>query len=69
MTFEELAPVLSELDRSEKWKAMQFLMTELAKEETTVLIPHMRYPVWTPIDAFEAANTLLMLLESQKSDE
>lgn len=59
MTLEELLPALHELNRVDKWKAMQFLVTELSKEESGMLTPGMNYPVWTPVEAFEAAQTLL----------
>jgi hypothetical protein len=39
---------------------MQFLVSELAQEETDLLKPDLSYPVWSPYDATEAANTMLM---------
>jgi hypothetical protein len=45
---------------------MQFLVSELAAEETDLLKPDLDYPVWSPYDAFEAANTMLQVLKAAK---
>jgi hypothetical protein len=45
---------------------MQFLVLELAQEEGVALLqPNRAYPIWTPYNAFEAAETLLNALEEE----
>ncbi len=62
MSLQELIPALRELPRVEKLRLVQFLVNELAREaELTPLQPHAEYPVWSPYDASEAAETLLTL--------
>lgn len=60
----ELLPALSELDRIDKLRAMQFLIAELAKSENLELGGEVAYPVWSPFDSFEAARTLLEVLQA-----
>lgn len=64
MKLSELLPALHELPRSEKFRAMQFLTTELAQEESAALMPG-EYPVWSPHDATGAAHTLTQYLRDQ----
>ena len=64
MTRTELLPLLQKLPRVEKLQLIQFLITELIQEEdSTLLEPGKSYPVWSPYDAYEAANVLLQALE------
>ncbi len=67
MTLIDLLPSLRELDRADKLRAMQFLIIELAREEGALLKPDMAYPIWSPYNAFEAANTLLDVLKADKA--
>jgi len=69
MSLQELIPALRELPRVEKLRLVQFLVNELAREaKLTPLEPHAEYPVWSPYDASEAAETLLKMLEQEKQD-
>lgn len=61
----DLLPALSSLDRADKLKAMSFLICELAKEEDIRLSPIETYPIWTPYNSNEAAQTLLDALEGK----
>jgi hypothetical protein len=64
----EVLPALRVLSRADKLRAVQYLVSELVREEETdLLTPDMRYPVWSPYDAHEAANTLLNALEADKN--
>jgi len=62
----ELLLHLRKLNRADKLYVMQFLISELAAEETDLLKPDLDYPVWSPYDAFEAANTMLQVLKAAK---
>jgi hypothetical protein len=43
---------------------MQFLVQELAKEEEALLTTQTEYVVWSPHNAFDAADTLLGVLSA-----
>jgi hypothetical protein len=62
MILDELLTTLRDLNRADKLRAIQFLAAELAKEENLSLDTDAEYPVWTPVDAFEAAKILSDLL-------
>jgi hypothetical protein len=67
MELAELLPVLHGLPRSDKFRALQFLTTELAQDETPGLLTGAAYPVWSPHDAVDAAATLRDYLRDQPS--
>jgi hypothetical protein len=68
MSLVELLPVLQALPKDDKLRLMQFLVFELAKEEgITLLELGKTYSLWTPYNAFEAADTLLKALAEEKT--
>ena len=67
MSVTKLAPLLHELDRADKLRVLLLLVYELAQEEGALLQPGIAYPVWSPYDSFEAANTLLNVLKEAES--
>ena len=46
---------------------MQFLVHELAKEEGELFVPDAEYPIWSPYDAFGAADALLQALRADEA--
>jgi hypothetical protein len=68
MGVDELLAELRRLDRADKLRAMQVLVTELASEEDALLLPGGEYQVWSPHDAADAAVTLDRLLASEGAD-
>ncbi|ACK70890.1 conserved hypothetical protein [Gloeothece citriformis PCC 7424] len=48
---------------------MQVLISDLAQQETELVKPDQSYPVWSPHNATEAANTLLEVLKAAKSQD
>jgi hypothetical protein len=54
----QFLPTLRELDRPDKLRAVQFLVSELAMEENVILNGE-SYPVWSPHNSFEAGSILL----------
>lgn len=58
----EFLPSLSSLKRHEKLFLIQYLASDLAREETQLLQANMEYPVWSPYDAIGAADTLMNTL-------
>ncbi len=68
MVSSDLISALKGLSRSDKFYIMQFLISELAQEETGLIKPEQAYPVWSPYDADEAADTMLKVLQAAKED-
>ena len=67
MSFIELVPAVKELERADKLRLIQFLVLELAREEgVPLLTADAEYPVYTPLNAFEAGDTLLKMLEKHQ---
>ncbi len=60
----ELISTLRGLNRADKFQIMQILISELAQQETDLIKPDRSYPVWSPYDAFEAADTMLKALQA-----
>lgn len=69
MTATELLPLLRKLNRAEKLYTMQFLVSDLAQEESDLLQPDLAYAVWSPSDAYDAADTMLNVLAESKTDD
>ena len=67
MTLAELLPALHGLPKSEKLRAIQVLVADVAREDGEILVPsEAAYPIWSPFDAFDGAATLMRLLEDEK---
>ena len=67
MSVAELMPILQVLPRVDKLRVLQFLAFELAQEEgLNWFEAEEAYPIWTPYEAFDAADTLLRALETEK---
>jgi hypothetical protein len=62
MSVEEVFSELRKLDRADKLRAMQLLVTELASGEQSMPLPSGQYEVWSPYDAASAALTLTSML-------
>ncbi|MGF1935388.1 MAG: hypothetical protein RM347_013505 [Nostoc sp. ChiQUE02] len=65
----ELISTLRELSRADKFYIMQVLISELAQQETELIKPGQSYPVWSPYDAVEAADTMLKVLQPAKTQD
>jgi len=61
----ELAPILTGLDRADKLRVLQLLVQQLAKEDG-VLLSSNSYPIWSPHSSFEAADVLLEALNTEQ---
>jgi hypothetical protein len=67
MSFAELMPALQTLPRAEKLRVIQFLVTDLTREQGIDLLQEgASYPIWTPYEAHDAARILLQLLEQER---
>lgn len=65
----DLFQELSRLDRADKLRIMQFLVIELAKEEGTLLKSNAQYPIWSPFNSYEAADSLIRMLNDDKPEK
>jgi hypothetical protein len=63
----ELLKQLHELDRFDKLHVIQLLAKDLSQEEGSQFVEGTHYEIWSPYDSAEAANTLLQMLEDDKS--
>ena len=68
MEMTQILPALRKLKRAEKLYIMQFLVSELAQEESDLIQPGVSYPIWSPYDAFDAAATMLKVLQESKAE-
>jgi len=59
MLSDKLLSELHELSRADKLRAMSYLVNELSQEEPELtLTPGAQVEIWSPYDAFGAAETL-----------
>jgi hypothetical protein len=65
MSLAEILPKLHELDRTDKWRTVQFLIAELSQEEGIPFTHGATYPIWSPYDSYEAAATLMKVLREE----
>ena len=69
MSFTELLPLVGALPRSEKFRLVQILIDQLAKEEVPQLFREGHtYPIWTPAYALNAASQLAQALKEARKD-
>ena len=67
ISLREIIPVLKELPRADKLRLLQILAFELAQEEGVGWFdPETAYSIWTPYEAFDAADTLRQALEAEQ---
>ncbi len=66
MSVTELLPALQDLSRAEKLRVVQFLVSELAQEEKASMKAGGNYPIWSPYESYEAAESLLIALEEER---
>jgi len=68
MSLTDLVPAIRMLPRADKLRLMQFLVIDLAQEEgIPMLSAEAECPVWTPLNAFDAADTLLQMLQTRQA--
>jgi hypothetical protein len=68
MSFTELLPTVRALPRADQLHLLRFLVDELAREAGVDLLQaQLSYPVWTPLNATDAAATLLKALNDEET--
>lgn len=65
----QLVLMLRQLNRPEKLYIIQLLASELAQEEKEWFSPGQEFPVWSPFDAFDAAQTMLTALANAEATD
>ncbi len=66
MSLVELLPDVHALPRADKLRLIQLLAQDLAEAEAPPALEAGReYPVWSPDQAYAAADTLLQMLRSE----
>ncbi|EKQ68951.1 hypothetical protein OsccyDRAFT_3505 [Leptolyngbyaceae cyanobacterium JSC-12] len=66
----ELMSQIQGLPKIDKLRLMQFLATELVKEEDeNFFVANQEYPVWSPYNCSEAANVLMNLLATKQQEQ
>ena len=70
MPLAELMSQIQTLPKLDKLRLMQFLATELIKEEdANFFVANQEYSVWSPYNCSEAANVLMNLLETKRRSQ
>jgi hypothetical protein len=68
MSLIEILPDIQSLARADKLRLIQFLAQELAEAESPPsLVAGQSYPIWSPDQAFAAAETLLQTLHAEQA--
>jgi hypothetical protein len=62
----ELLTELRQLSHTDKLRVVQMLVNDLAGEEEPMIRADQEYAIWSPYDAFEAAQVLKEALEEHK---
>ena len=62
----ELFPTLRNLNRADKLKVMQFLVSELSRDEEPSLEQGVTYSILSPLNSHAAAHQLVQLLEADE---
>ncbi len=68
MSVTELLPALRELSQADKRQVLEFLQRELAPEDELLQVGR-TYEVWSPYDAYGAAETLQAVLNEADDAE
>jgi hypothetical protein len=68
--FVELQSAIKPLPRLEKLRLMQWMIADLAQEEAALMLqPGATYPVWSPYEALDAADTLWRELHKETNTD
>lgn len=70
MPLTELMSQIQNLSKIDKLRLMQFLATEMIKQEDNNLeVANQEYPIWSPYNCSEAANVLMNLLATKQQEK
>ncbi len=70
MSITELMPMLKSLPRDEKLQVFRLMASDLTQDAgVDILQSGASYPIWTPFNAYDAAQSLQRLLEEDRVQE
>ena len=69
MSLIDVLPGLQSLSRGDKIRIIQYLARELERDEESPIEPGQSYPIWSPDQAYSAAEVLLKELENDKGQK
>ena len=61
-----LLPMLRRLEQHEKLYLIQFLVAELSRQQQGFFLPETVFAVWSPYDAFDAAETMMQAIKKRQ---
>lgn len=67
MTLSEVLPEIQTLSRVDKIRLIQLLAQDLERDVSNLIEPGQSYPVWSPDQAFSAAEAMLKALEDARA--
>jgi hypothetical protein len=69
MSLAEMMPALQSLPRDDKLEVIRLLVSDLKRQEGIDLLQSgASYPIWTPLDAYDAATSLQQLLDQERAE-
>jgi hypothetical protein len=67
MSLAELIPALQNLPRNDKVEAIRFLVSALTRQERTDCLQNgASCEIWTPLEAYDAAESLQQVLDQDR---
>jgi hypothetical protein len=69
MTVAHILTEIQSLPRSDKLQLLGLLVQELEAEDPLLLEAGATYPIWSPEQAFEGAETLWQILQAEKTTQ
>ena len=69
MSLAELMPALQNLPRNDKLEVIRLLVSDLTRQEgIECLQDGASYPIWTPLDAYDAGRSLQQVLDQDPTN-
>jgi len=66
MPLSELIPLVNNLSQPDKLSLFKLLAVQVPDAELQTIFSASEYPVWSPYNATEAANTLMQMIRDDK---
>src|SRR5262249_11759158 len=67
MSLAELVPALQDLPREDKLEVIRLLVSDLTRQDGFELLQSgASYPIWTPLEAYDAARSLQQMLDQDR---
>ncbi|MBE9009607.1 hypothetical protein IQ250_05245 [Pseudanabaenaceae cyanobacterium LEGE 13415] len=66
MSLAELLPLVNDLNPSDKLSLFKLLAAQIPNAELQAIFSASEYPVWSPYDATEAADSLMQMIQDDQ---